>query len=106
MPRDLVSFPEVETDDLLRTLTIGRQRMLSNWVKAACPQPFGVCIHLGVALAPHSATAIRYLLAALPVPGSAIKDIWDFNDAPETTLADVVGVYDRAIAARRAELGG
>ena len=42
--------------------------------------------------------AAHALNAALPVSGSMFG-VSDFNDAPETTHADVMALFDRAIAA-------
>lgn len=37
------------------------------------------------------------------VPGRRFASVMQFNDHPDTTHADILGVFDRAIAARKAE---
>lgn len=118
MPFDSVNFvlPAVETDTILRVLIRGRELVANpaDWLQGPASRtlPDGRkqrCSHCALR---NAATELgihdkdvfyiehyRNLSASSPI-GSAI----DFNDDPNTTHADMLAMWDRAIAARRGEL--
>jgi hypothetical protein len=113
MPFDGKDFalPAVETDEMLLALIEGRKRIETNWYSAHVDRRIGTN--------PQCATNTLYLMdgfsdtarfeamhalgRALPAPGANYCAVWLFNDK-EATHADILALYDRAIAARRGEL--
>lgn len=107
MPFDHVNFvlPAVETDLALRVLTEARAliQLPENWCKVHFDNGnHAHCILGALDCAGHSWIGRTYLLDALPA--GADRSVIIFNDNPATTHADVLALFDRAIAARRKEL--
>lgn len=113
MPFDQVNFvlPAVETDATLRTLIAGRALLSDGrrWAKGdyCVGDTFCVVGALGIRTDRRASRtdaqreAIFYLGAHVPKGHFRIAD---FNDNPTTTHADVLALFDRAIAARREDI--
>lgn len=113
--------PVPASDDVLRVLEDGRRTLSRrrNWRKVGdfsfwrllFQSADATCVFLTLRRvsqpnAPINEAA-RYLMRALPAPSAndmAWASLFRFNDAPSTTHADVLALFDRAIAARRAEI--
>lgn len=130
MPFDFAGYEAEVTDNLLRDLITGRERIATpeQWCKGALGKTVnGVGVEaidkravafclMGAYMTPEIGTHIRSaynsperdrLLAVHRAVSAHIPDhrfVPDFNNDPATTHADVLAVYDRAIAARRKEL--
>lgn len=112
MPFDQTNFtlPAVETDEVLRELTATRALIAdpSHWGKVHYREGERYCVS-GAARQVGMSMASKRLLS-LEVPATFRADpVWrkwvpQFNDHPTTTHADVLALFDRAIAARRAEI--
>ena len=107
MPFDQVNFvlPAVEDDLALRVLTEARAliQLPENWCKVHFDNGnHAHCILGALDRVGHSWIGRDHLLYALP-PG-ADRSVILFNDDPRTTHADVLDLFDRAIAARRAAI--
>jgi len=111
MPRDLVEFPEVGVqpqvpapiDPITERLLLGRSRVADNWAQEpSCTTRF--CAGLAVlCLTPHAMDKVGEeawdaLEAVLP---KRFHLITTYNDHPSTTHADILALFDKAIAARR-----
>src|SRR4051812_5683885 len=84
----------------LEVLMKARAEVEKGWCKFALEDRNGNCCALGALVRtgeewPRGARVLGELLDPTPSCGS----IATFNNAPETTKADVVALYDRAIAA-------
>lgn len=117
MPFDAQTYPELEIapvmDDVLRALIEGRARINAGWCKKAIhratPDGPQFCA-LGAVYCTDTGDMVRgdrgdrpaavYLLRALDQKWG--DDIVHFNNHPATTHADVLSLFDRAIAARKA----
>lgn len=103
-------------DDVLRRLIEGRERITKGWCQRHLREGHSVCARGAIVLATArlwweadsvAAQADRVLANNLPAPWQNRTDfsVVTFNNAPTTTHADVLALFDRAIASRRAELG-
>lgn len=115
MPFDQVNFvlPVVETDDVLRCLIDGRERITTGWCRFALAKDGA-----GRLVGPDSPNAQSFCVMGAvirrPMGGNAIVALMEarkdgrglpcFNNSPTTTHADVLALFDRAIAARRAAI--
>jgi hypothetical protein len=100
--------PSVNTVDVLRD---GRARLVEPgvWAQGAAFMQRGRdCAGTAILAGcrkwndPLVDVASAYLESAIP---AEFRDLLQFNDAPETTLADILALYDRAIALAEADLG-
>lgn len=112
MPLDQQGFvfasPRVEapvTDDVLRVLIEGRGFVAAAWNKGKLFGAEGSVCALGGLVRTGAEPTDGIYKAARNALADAIggRSPMGFNDAPETTKAHVLAMYDRAIAARRAE---
>lgn len=130
MPFDFAGYEVEAADTLLRDLITGRERIArpEQWCKgslgrtvdgvevsATDRRAVAFCL-MGAYMTPELGTHLHSIInspererllrayGALSehVPGH--RCVPDFNNDPATTHADVLAVYDRAIAARRKEL--
>jgi hypothetical protein len=104
--------PAVETDEMLRVLIEARQWLAADpkrWAKCAYASG-AMCAgnavndaarRLGFTLGSYYGDGWDALLKFVPAP---FPTVGDYNDHPDTTHADVLALFDRAIAARRGEL--
>jgi hypothetical protein len=89
--------------DVLDVLIAARAEVEKGWAKGAYEYPGGVCIYgalyrtagLGFEGIQRMAT-LGPLFAQLP---DGFTNLVFFNDDPDTTKADVLALFDRAIAA-------
>lgn len=107
MPFDGKNFHEqvAAEDDVLRTLQDARHRITNpeDWCKSYFAANGAVCA-LGALEESCGGRWIgrEYLLRAIPTEFPH-RSVIVFNDDCSTTHADVLALFDRAIAARRAE---
>lgn len=115
-------LPAVETDEALRMLLAAREWLSdpSHWSKGtyyrdangAMIEDFDAPMVVGSTCAwgaLYHANGLRLLAReglAAEATLFAAGHVPTINDRPETTHADILALYDRAIAARRAEIGG
>lgn len=73
----------------------------ANWAKAGYVKPSEgrYCAAVACNDFQHPAEMFRALCDSLPTPGSLGK-LFSFNDSPTTTHADIIALFDRAIAAQ------
>lgn len=113
MPFDNFNFvpesPSVEapvTDEVLRVLIAGRHTIRNprNWAHNCGSEANGTyCVLTAMPYGHPIFDAEQILKRVLP---SGWTSIAAFNDCPRTTHADVLSLFDRAIAARKAEING
>jgi hypothetical protein len=106
MPFDGKDFalPAVETDSVLRMMVDARAYLTepSRWVKVSYQCGEARCIN--GALMDAERDGDNWILARNYLAGICGNYTHAFNDARSTTHADVLSLFDRAIAARRGEL--
>lgn len=116
MPFDSTDYQP--TDDVLRVLETARDYVHEKWQghhtlwNIIWPGSIGTthCAHLAVgravkALDPRVGTLSRAMAALMSSVGvSDVADLWTWNDARGRKKAEVLAAFDRAIAARRAEV--
>ena len=118
MPFDSTRPGDTETDDLLRTLIEARALIAKpeHWVKGLPPGDGTFCAGMAADLAAMrrddlgpavrlalSSRTLAWLQQALPIGWIGIVA---YNDRPDTSHADILALYDRAIAKRREALNG
>ncbi len=112
MPFDQANYEP--TDAILKALQDARQ-FLSDpacWIKheAFCRDDRANIVSacalgaIGMLQSSYFGGAVAYLRAALPEPSAQTVAVAEFNNRPTTTHADILALFDRAIAARKAEL--
>lgn len=125
MPRDLVTFPEIEpaplleTDGVLQRLIEARQLLSdpARWAKGDYCVGDAFCalgavgmrrweLRDGMWIRHHSDVAQATGLFLHNLLGHGMAPLPTFNDDPTTTHADVLALFDRAIAKRRADIAG
>jgi hypothetical protein len=122
MPFDQVNFviPAVETDEVLRVLFAAKNRLRdpSLWCQepmrggALCAGNTAVAVagELGLNVSGDFGRSLwGHLAAVVPNAPARPEDyawvtVAEYNDSPNTTHADVLALFDRAIAARRKEV--
>lgn len=113
MPFDSQNFtlPAVETDEVLRCLIAARALLdgADRWCQHKLYNNGGRCV-LGAIYGTDANLQDNVtgdVVGAWRILNNLTNnDIVSFNNAPNTTHADVLALFDRAIAARRAEIGG
>lgn len=123
MPFDQQNFEPTPSDEVLARLIAGRDRIADpvRWTRGALMRdatddgPAAMCAR-GAIFCGFSATAREIYAAAddalfrrLPMRFQTMRDarfagVPSFNNDPSTTHADVLALFDRAIAARKAEM--
>lgn len=117
VPLDIPVLPaEPEPDELLAILRGGRDAVRRGWCQKALRDEVGNVCALGGLLRTLGGEVWRggHVSGARDAMGDAMDkleaqipggiDIVRFNNAPGTTQADVLAVFDRAIEARKGEL--
>ncbi len=116
MPFDQQNFEMPPTDEILKRLLAGRAMLTGGWCRNVLRSGGSVCARGAITLATavcwdHSDAVARAADDCLArfVPARRIDrrypcPVVDFNNHPDTTHADVLALFDRAIAARKAEL--
>jgi hypothetical protein len=102
-------FDGISGDSVLAILLAGREKIERGWCKGAALDDFGrVCAGHAINMFSVCRTAEQkqasvYLERELPY-----KVQWGmiqvYNDSPATTHADILALYDRAIATRMSEI--
>jgi hypothetical protein len=112
---------ERTTDPVLERLRLGRDRIANGWCKGIVFRDGSYCARGAVfpdaandpALTDQVAVACEAALLAAVPPSYVPHSVWvemvayrhvGFNNHPDTTQADVVALFDRAIAKRESEL--
>ena len=94
-------FDGVILSDEAAALVKGRARLErpNGWRKLGCNSPYKgqFCTILALDNSDAGRRAEEFLKVALGV--ESLRDVYDWNDAPERTLSEVLSLYDLAIAA-------
>ena len=92
--REAIDSPK---DEVLERLILGRERVRKGWCQRRLHIDGRYCI-IGATCAEKDATGTLALCEILRiVPG---RSAMLYNDHPDTTQADAIALFDRAIAAR------
>jgi hypothetical protein len=108
MPFDGKSFDrQVEHDEVLELLRGARERVAKGWWQHDFFGPHGEVCAVGALLGTVTISDPMFF-AATETLDRCLPRVWrgrpipDFNDAPGRTQAEVVALFDRAIAQRAA----